>query len=92
MNALRAVFERSRTRGGQRLVMLGLADHASDDSLIGWPSVETLRKKANLATGRTVHKILRDLEASGEIRRVGVGRRSVVKYQIVLPTPVPQGT
>ena len=52
----------------QKLVLLGLADHAAADGTGAWPSVGTLAGYAQCAP-RTVQRHLRDLETAGLIVR-----------------------
>jgi hypothetical protein len=49
--AVQTVLEKSRARGGARLVHIALAWHANDENFWAWPSVETIQKKTLL--GRT---------------------------------------
>lgn len=68
-----------------RVIILGLASHAKKDGTAAWPSVKTLSEYA-VCSERTVHRRLRDLEASGYIVRgdqqlvshIPSGRRPVV--------------
>lgn len=84
VQATAGVFERSRSKGSQRLLLLALADHADAD-MIAWPSVETIRKKMNFRSSRNIHRLLRELEELGELVRAGTAKRGVVKYRISLP-------
>lgn len=77
-----AVWERSDISSTQKLVMLALADWANDDGLC-WPSIDRLAQKTGMA-GRSVQRIIRDLEQVGLVKRdevVGKGNR----YWILTP-------
>ena len=86
---VQAVFERSRSRSGGRLVMLALADRANDDGVC-WPGVADIARRANLSMDQT-RRCLRNAEKLGELRikkgggcdANGKGYPSV--YQLVLP-------
>lgn len=52
----------------ERVILLGLANHAAADGTASWPSVATLAEYA-VCSPRTVHRRLRDLEGRGLIRR-----------------------
>ena len=49
-----------------KLVLLAIADHASDDGTDSWPSMDTLARKASVST-RQVRRITRRLEEAGWI-------------------------
>lgn len=51
-----------------RVILLGLANHASRDGSAAWPSVATLAEYA-VCSGRTVQRKLRDLEALGLLQK-----------------------
>jgi hypothetical protein len=92
VQAIAAVFERSRSKNSQRLLLLAIADHA-DANMTAWPSVETIRKKMNFQSKRNIHRLLRELEELGELVRVGITKRGVAKYRISLPaTPICSST
>jgi len=77
-----AVWERSDISSTQKLVLLALADWANDDGLC-WPSIDRLAQKTGMA-GRSVQRIIRDLEQVGLVKRdevVGKGNR----YWILTP-------
>jgi Helix-turn-helix domain len=81
------VWDSSSAKGGARLVLLALADHANDEGYCH-PSLARLAKKSAL-TERNVQFILRDLEARGELvvfRGAGRGRVSV--YWVLPPDTV----
>ncbi len=78
-----AVWEQSQHKGAHLLVLLALADHASDDG-VSWPSLARLASCARVAP-RHVRRILRDLEAEGEIIVVrGAGRGNTNMYLVTL--------
>lgn len=67
------------------LVLIALADYASDDTRQCWPSVSTIARRARL-TRRAVQKRLRSLEARGliEVSQGGhqYGRNSASQYRL----------
>ena len=77
-----AVWDREDLSSTQKLVLLSLADWANDEGLC-WPSINRLAIKTSMA-GRSVQRIIRDLESMGFIRRdevLGKGNR----YWISIP-------
>jgi Helix-turn-helix domain len=80
------VWENSPTTRGDRLVLLAIADCASDDGTRAWPSLPTIAEKANLSV-RGCQKALRRLAASGclEVEMRG-GRGHSNMYRIVMQT------
>jgi hypothetical protein len=77
-----AVWERSDISSTQKLVLLALADWANDDGLC-WPSIDRLAQKTGMA-GRSVQRIIRDLEQIGLVKRdevAGKGNR----YWVLTP-------
>lgn len=78
----RYVWEHSRVSGTKLLVLLALADFATDEGL-AWPSIEALAQKARISV-RNAQYILRELEEAGEIeitRNAGRGKTNL--YRIV---------
>jgi hypothetical protein len=61
------VFEKSKTEGNTRLVLLCLADCANDEGAC-WPSIRKIAQKANLSEPMT-KKHLNALIATGVVRR-----------------------
>lgn len=59
------VLHHSRAVGTDKVILLGVANHAGDGG--AWPSVRTLAKYANV-NARAAQEALRRLEASGELR------------------------
>jgi len=93
------VLKHSPLKGQDKLVLLGIANHADPAGLNAWPSVETLAVYAS-ASERTVQRILVRLEAGGHIvvhRRQGGpeglrGDRRPNLYEVViLPEEDPDG-
>jgi hypothetical protein len=81
------VWDSSSAKGGARLVLLALADHANDEGYCH-PSLARLAKKSAL-TERNVQFILRDLEARGELVVFrGAGRGHVSEYWVLPPNSV----
>jgi hypothetical protein len=79
------VWHHSRQSGGALLVLLAIADHASDDGGNAWPSLPTLALKARLSE-RQVVNVLHRLEGAGEIViDRGRGRGRINHYRVVLP-------
>jgi len=71
-----AVWDRQDLSSTQKLVLLSLADWANDEGLC-WPSIDRLAIKTSMA-GRSVQRIIRDLESMGFVRRdevLGKGNR-----------------
>ena len=62
---LSAVFERSRSRNGARLVLLSIANHDGDGG--SWPTISTISRESAL-TERSVHEALRRLQDDGELK------------------------
>jgi Helix-turn-helix domain len=81
------VWESSTAKGGARLVLLALADHANDEGYCH-PSVARLARKSAL-TERNVQLILRNLESRGELVTLcGAGRGHVNAYWVLPPATV----
>jgi AraC-like DNA-binding protein len=59
-----AVLHHSRATGTDKLVLVGIANHAGDGG--AWPTIETLARYAN-ATERTVQRSVQRLAKSGEL-------------------------
>lgn len=75
------VLTNSDERLGRRLVLLALADHASDDGTGAWPSVSTIAAKARLSRSQT-QRCLRELEDAGAIRAVGESAYGTTIYDL----------
>src|SRR5689334_5397835 len=79
------VWAHSQQKGGELLVMLALADFANDAGE-SWPSIPILAQKARLSDRQT-RRVLRDLEAVGEVKqtvRSNGGRNSRNRYLITV--------
>jgi hypothetical protein len=61
------VWKNSPSKSGRLLVLLALADRATDDGIC-WPGVNELARKARLGP-RQVERALKELEQEGEIQR-----------------------
>lgn len=78
-----AVWDHSSAEGIELLVLLAIADFASDDGSNAFPSIETLRKKTRVSA-RTVQRAIRTLEARGEIVvQLNAGMRGANVYKVV---------
>ena len=97
------VWNKSRSRGNDRLVLLAIADSAEDDGGNAWPSQERLARKTGLTvrTVRTSIDRLRELnELAVEHRRDARGRQDVSVYAVLMhsrrkdipPDHRPEGT
>jgi hypothetical protein len=76
------VWEHSRAEGTDRLVLLAIADSASDDGNNAWPSISTLADKAKVSP-RTVQRSIRALQLLGEITMSpNAGRHGTNVYQV----------
>lgn len=89
------VFEHSKARAVDRLVLLAIADAANDYGAEAWPSLTTIANKAGVDR-RTVTRSISSLIEMGElekIRKGGMTGRGGVSnsYRVVCPTPVKQG-
>lgn len=65
VEAITVVLNHSKAKGSQKLVLLGIANHHSDEG--AWPAVATLARYANL-TERRVQQMIRELAAMGELQ------------------------
>lgn len=72
VKVMNAVFDRYPNGGGEMLLALALADHASDDGTRVFPSVAALAEKTRQSE-RSVQYQLRRMEESGWLILVGVG-------------------
>lgn len=73
----------SNAKGGDLLVLLGIADFANDEG-IAYPSIPTLAKKARL-TPRNAQRAIRRLIAAGELGiEEGKGPHRTHLYRIIL--------
>ena len=81
------VLDHSPTVGAARLVLIVLADHANNDGSNAWPSVSTIARQANCSMS-TAHRVLRELEAGGQIAREGTSQALTVRYRVVATPPI----
>lgn len=81
------VLRNSEETLGSRLVLLVLADHASDDGTGAWPSVDTIAREARM-TRRAVQYALRGLEERGAIVAAGKSKQGTVIYDVWMETPM----
>jgi hypothetical protein len=83
IRVMTSVWDDVRTQAhGELLVLLALADWASDDGYC-WPTIPALAAKARLSE-RAVQQILGRLIATGRIRRIsGGGRGRANEYQVL---------
>lgn len=79
------VWARSESRNGARLVMLALADRASDDGW-AWPSIDDLAERTNLSP-RAVQKGIANLVEIGELEVEGGGGRHRSNRYRIIPKP-----
>ncbi len=81
-----SVFEQSKTEGNARLVLLALADCASEDGSC-WPSIKKICAKANVSEP-TARKYMRAFIAIGlidcDVREDHSGRQTSNIYKINL--------
>jgi len=59
------VWENSKAKGSELLLLLSIADHAADDGYC-WPTIETLAEKIRMRE-RSVIRLIKELEAYGEL-------------------------
>jgi hypothetical protein len=71
----------SKSRLGDRLVLLVLADHAKDDGTYAWPSVPTIATQSNLSD-RQVQRCLQNLVELGEIELQGKSKSGTHIYAV----------
>jgi len=76
--------DRTVTAPIQKLVLLALADHASDEGESAYPSLSRLERKTALAR-RSVIRALEALKLAGYITGEGISKRGTVTYSINLP-------
>lgn len=85
IKAISLVWERSKAKGSELLLMLAIADYAHDDGTGAWPSQGKLAQKTRLSRQR-VNTKLAALEKMGElIIHRGEGKNGVNVYDIHLP-------
>jgi hypothetical protein len=85
------VLRHSEAKLGARLVLLVLADHASDDGTGAWPSVGTIAQEARMSESQT-RECLRRLERNGAIKANGTSPYRTVIYDVIMaPTEIRGG-
>ncbi len=75
------VLKNSEAKLGNRLVLIVLADHASDDGTGAYPSVATIAHECRMSP-RNVQYALRDLAKEGSIIEAGVSRYGTTVYTV----------
>jgi hypothetical protein len=75
------VLKNSPSKGNKRLVMIVLAERAKADGTEIWPSHSDTAKRANMSRRRVVDAV-KALVESGELEKVGLGPKGVVKYRM----------
>lgn len=82
IRVMSAVWEHSEAEGVELLVLLAIADCASDDGGNAWPSIATLSRKTRVSA-RTVQRAIRTLEARGEmVVQLNAGMRGANVYKV----------
>lgn len=71
IEALDWVLRHSPTAGADRLVLIAIANHASDGpTWESYPGKELIRREAGITRAKTVSEVLARLEAAGHIERI----------------------
>lgn len=78
---MNVVWRKSRHKGSALLMLLAIADFASDDGTGVWPSYETLAKKSRLSRRQAIN-IVQTLIDSGVISRCGRHAAGSNSYRI----------
>jgi len=79
-----AVWDYAQAKGGERLLLLAIADNAKDDGTGAWPSLTRLCAKTKFSE-RNVRYLLRKLEEAGElVIQPGAGPHGCNLYRVVL--------
>lgn len=79
-----AVWQRSASRMGARLVLLAIAEHARDETGIAWPSTATLASMTGMDR-RNVRRCLNTLIELGELQADDrIGGNQSTRYRILL--------
>ena len=83
------VWDYSRSKPTQRLVLLAIADCANDHGAEAYPSNATLAAKTGLSE-RGVRKAIGELEALGELEvQYKSGPHGCNRYRVLMPDPAP---
>lgn len=77
------VFEKSKSQGLERLILLVIADHCNSDGEHAFPRISVIARRANVSQ-RTVKRKLQDLIERGELSVVQRQGTSNL-YKIVIP-------
>jgi hypothetical protein len=81
------VWDHSRSRKNDRLVLLAIADCASDDGANAYPSMATLVRKTGLSE-RGVQTCIANLVRLGELKvQLNGGPRCCNRYRVTMSTP-----
>lgn len=80
-----AVWKSSESEGSARLVLLRLADQASDDGWC-WPSLKTLAVECRVSVA-TVQRAINALEGADELAVFRRGKRATNVYRVLVGTP-----
>lgn len=86
IRVMQLVWDNSRSKNTQRLVLLAIADNAADDGTHSYPSIAEIQRKANCSES-AVHDAIKGLEALGELgskRNGAPGRARTNMYSINL--------
>jgi hypothetical protein len=84
------VWEHSRSKSTDRLVLLAIADCAADDGSNAYPSMKKLTLKTGL-TDRGVQRSVARLVALGELKvALNAGPRGCNRYRVTIRTPDPE--
>src|SRR6186713_2225872 len=86
VHVLSWVLRNSDETLGRRLVLLVLADHASEDGTQSWASVATIAHEARMSRSQ-VQRCLRGLEESGAIVEVARTKHGTHNYSVLMEGP-----
>lgn len=77
------VFRHSEEKLGNRLVLLVLADYASEDGTHSFPKIDTIAREARLSRAQTI-RCLKSLIESGAIEEVGKRPSGTKEYRVLM--------
>jgi hypothetical protein len=85
LSAVRVVWDRSKSRGTARLVLLAIAEFVNEQrGHIAWPGIATLAKRVR-SSERQVQRVIRALEKSGELQVFrNAGPKGTNQYRILI--------
>ena len=89
VRTVQSVLEQSKAAGTARMVLVGIAAHASED-MTAYPSLTKVARYANVDR-RTVVRSIKCLEEIGEIVKIGRGKQGVTVYRITTGDPPTRG-